>query len=332
MKVLVTIGSMVEKKFTRIFKTVDELCEEGILDGKNVIAQVGFDNYSSKYYKCFDMIADEDFKRIIGESDLIIAHAGTGTVISSIKQGKKVIIFPRMAQYDEHYDDHQLELAELFTKQGYVLQARNKDELKNCILNLDGFTPVPFVSNNANMNKLVIDFIERDNMSKTSVAVVMTVFNRIEKTSKCIDSLLAENTNDEFHFSFYITNDGSTDNTSEVLAQYQARFPEVSFSILNGSGNLFWNKGMFLAYGKALKSNVDYYLWVNNDVVFRKGFLEKIINDAKVAKEQSKLIMICGSVSKMGSNEWSYGGVKNLSNVNPYKRQIVIPSCTYFRS
>lgn len=161
MKVLVTIGSMVEKKFTRLFKTVDELCEEGILNGKNVIAQVGFDNYDSKYYKCFDMIADEDFKRIIRESDLIIAHAGTGTVISSIKQGKKVIIFPRMAQYDEHYDDHQLELAELFTKQGYVLQARNKDELKNCILNLDIFTPVPFASNNANMNKLVIDFIEK---------------------------------------------------------------------------------------------------------------------------------------------------------------------------
>lgn len=161
MKVLITIGSMVEKKFTRLFKTVDELCEEGILVGKDVIAQVGFDNYDSKYYKCFDMIADEDFKRIISESDLIIAHAGTGTVISSIKQGKKVIIFPRMAQYDEHYDDHQLELAELFTKQGYVLQARNKDELKNCILNLDEFTPVPFVSNNANMNNLVIDFIEK---------------------------------------------------------------------------------------------------------------------------------------------------------------------------
>lgn len=161
MKVLVTIGSMVEKKFTRLFKTIDELCELGILDGKDVIAQVGFDNYDSKYYKCFDMIADENFKRIISKSDLIIAHAGTGTVISSIKQGKKVIIFPRMAQYDEHYDDHQLELAELFSKQGYVLQARNKEELKNCILNLGAFTPVPFVSNNANMNKLVIDFIEK---------------------------------------------------------------------------------------------------------------------------------------------------------------------------
>ena len=51
MKVLVTIGSMVEKKFTRLFQIIDELCKEGILDGKDVIAQVGFDNYNSKYYR-----------------------------------------------------------------------------------------------------------------------------------------------------------------------------------------------------------------------------------------------------------------------------------------
>ena len=161
MKVLVTIGSMVEKEFTRLFKVIDELCEEGVLDGKELTAQVGFDNYKSQYYKCFDMPADEGFKRLIDESDLIIAHAGTGTVISSLKKGKKVIIFPRMAKYDEHYDDHQLELAELFTKQGYVLQARDKEELKECIEHLDEFMPVPFNSNNSYMNKLVIDFIEK---------------------------------------------------------------------------------------------------------------------------------------------------------------------------
>ena len=66
---------MVEKEFTRLFKVIDELCEEGVLDGKELTAQVGFDNYKSQYYKCFDMTADEGFKRLIDESDLIIAHA-----------------------------------------------------------------------------------------------------------------------------------------------------------------------------------------------------------------------------------------------------------------
>lgn len=160
MKILVTIGSMVEKKFTRLFKIIDELCEDGVLDGKQITAQVGFDNYHSENFMCFDMISDENFKKLIDEADLIIAHAGTGTVTSSIKRGKKVIIFPRLAEYDEHYDNHQLDLADLFTAKGYVLQARTKDELKNCIEHIDEFVPVPFISNNDRMNQLVINFIE----------------------------------------------------------------------------------------------------------------------------------------------------------------------------
>ena len=160
MKVLITIGSMVEKKFTRLFRILDELCEEGIFDGSTVNAQVGFDNYSTKNYKCFDMIPDEDFKKMIDEADWIIAHAGTGTVISSVKKGKKVIVFPRMVEFDEHYDNHQLELADRLSSQGYVLQARTKDELRKCILNIDSFTPNTFLSNNTKINNLIIDFIE----------------------------------------------------------------------------------------------------------------------------------------------------------------------------
>lgn len=161
MKVLVTVGSMVEKKFTRLFNIIEELCEEGIFNGDDVIAQVGFDAYEPINYKAFDMVGDEDFKKIISESDLIITHAGTGTVTTCLKMGKKVIIFPRMAKFNEHYDDHQLELAKLFTKDKYVLCAKNKEELKQCINQVDKFIQRKFISNNNKINRLIINFIER---------------------------------------------------------------------------------------------------------------------------------------------------------------------------
>lgn len=160
MKVLVTIGSMVEKKFTRLFRIIEELCEENQLDGSKVIAQVGFDNYLPKNFKAFDMVGVEEFKQLIDDSDIIISHAGTGTVTSCLKKGKKVIIFPRMAQYDEHYDDHQSELANLFTKNKHVLCATNKGELIKCLEDIKSFVPREFISNNKAINKLVIDFIE----------------------------------------------------------------------------------------------------------------------------------------------------------------------------
>lgn len=160
MKILVTIGSMAEKKFTRLFNIIDELCEEKFLDANKIIAQVGFDNYKSKYYQTFDMVSDEEFKNMIDESDLIISHAGTGTVTSCLKKNKKVIIFPRMESYDEHYDDHQLELCNLFLMKNYIMCAKDKQELKECISKVEEFTPAKFKSNNQEMNKLIVDFIE----------------------------------------------------------------------------------------------------------------------------------------------------------------------------
>ena len=48
------------------------------------------------------------------KSDIVISHGGTGAIISSLKQEKKVIAVPRLAKYGEHVDDHQLQILEQF--------------------------------------------------------------------------------------------------------------------------------------------------------------------------------------------------------------------------
>ena len=48
-----------------------------------------------------------------------------------------------------------------------------------------------------------------------TVAIIMTVFNRLEKTKKCIHDL--EITLKEVEHTYFITNDGSTDGTKEYL-------------------------------------------------------------------------------------------------------------------
>jgi len=160
LNVLITIGSMVGCKFTRLFQIVDELCEEKVLNKEHVIAQTGHDGYRSAYYKTFDMMSDEKFKQLISDSDVIISHAGTGTVTSCLKKGKKVILFPRLVEFGEHYDNHQLDLCDIFVNKGYVLCAKNKEELRECIVNIDDFNPKKFESQNEYINDLIIKFIE----------------------------------------------------------------------------------------------------------------------------------------------------------------------------
>lgn len=159
MKILLSVGSMVGRKFTRFFKLIDDLCKEGILNGEDIIAQTGWENYKSEYYETFDIRSDEEFKKIIESVDIVICHAGTGTVTYSLKKGKIVILFPRLSKFNEHYDNHQLELCELFTQNGYTMCATSREELIECINNILTFKPKTFKSNNKMICSLIDEFI-----------------------------------------------------------------------------------------------------------------------------------------------------------------------------
>lgn len=154
MKIFVSVGST-GFKFDRFFKILDELCDEKVINGEDLIAQTGKTDYKIKNYENFDFAPYEKVEGCILGADLIICHSGTGTVIGSLKKGKKVIVFPRLKKYNEHESDHQLDLASAFRDDGYVLVAKDKLELKSAILGIDNFSPKKFVSNNANFLELI---------------------------------------------------------------------------------------------------------------------------------------------------------------------------------
>lgn len=163
--------------------------------------------------------------------------------------------------------------------------------------------------------------------NRKSIAVVMTVFNRREKTEKCISSILGEiENNSSLNLDFYITDDQSSDGTRELIEIFRMNYPDINFIILEGSGNLFWNKGMHLAYGEALKYTYDFYLWVNNDVEFNRGFLFNLLKDYESAIKSEKPVIICGSVRYRDREELSYGASLNKSKVNPYNRTMLAPN------
>ena len=101
------------------------------------------------------------------------------------------------------------------------------------------------------------------------IAALLTCFNRKEKTRKCLESLFAVRPNSDV----YLVDDGSTDGTSELIAEL---FPNVH--IIIGSGDLYWSRGMYTAWKEAIKEDYDYYLWLNDDVELRPFFLDELFN------------------------------------------------------
>ena len=158
--ILVSVGAS-EYPFDRLLKIIDEFCGEGFIDGQDVIAQIGNTNYKPLNYRNFSLIGRDEFQNYINQADIIITHAGTGCVVPPLKQGKKIIVFPRLEEYNEHLDNHQLELCDIFVSEGYVMCAKNKEELKKCIIEAKDFEPKKFISNKEKFNKLIIEYIEK---------------------------------------------------------------------------------------------------------------------------------------------------------------------------
>lgn len=133
MKVLVTTGTAAEYNFHRLLKIIDSLCSRNVIDAKTLIVQSTDRDYTPKHYKLCHMMPNDEFQRVMAEADIVISHAGTGTVSAALKMGKRLILFPRLKKYGEHIDDHQLQICQLFTEKSYAMIAKDEEELEQAI-------------------------------------------------------------------------------------------------------------------------------------------------------------------------------------------------------
>ena len=68
-----------------------------------------------------DYLASEALFASMRRADVVISHAGVGSMITAVRSGKKPVVLPRLGRFGEHVDDHQLQLAERFGQRGLVL-------------------------------------------------------------------------------------------------------------------------------------------------------------------------------------------------------------------
>ncbi|QCW51442.1 hypothetical protein FE634_15380 [Nocardioides dongxiaopingii] len=59
--------------------------------------------------------------RAFGASDVVITHAGVGSVLSVLAQGRVPLILPRVSSHEEMIDDHQVEFAEMIAELGLAV-------------------------------------------------------------------------------------------------------------------------------------------------------------------------------------------------------------------
>jgi len=138
-----------------------------------------------------------------------------------------------------------------------------------------------------------------------TIAALLTCHNRREKTLECLESLFSQSIPPGGQLTVYLTDDGSRDGTSDAVRE---RFPKVR--LLSGDGSLYWNGGMRLAFGEALKSKYDYYLWLNDDTLLDSGALETLLcTHAELSTRAEADAIVVGSTRSPVDGLPTYGGV-----------------------
>ena len=134
-----------------------------------------------------------------------------------------------------------------------------------------------------------------------SIAALLTVFNRKQTTLRSLDNLFKQFIPQDYSLEVYLTNDGCTDGTPEAVRE---QFPQVN--MIEGDGNLFWNRGMWTAWDTAAKAKeYEFYLWLNDDTFLYDGAILTLLKTSQ--KYENKAIIV-GATESLDKTHTTYGG------------------------
>ena len=143
--ILVTLGTQ-DQKFYRLLDYI----ETSYINDKIVVQAGGSSDYESKKMDIFKFIDYDEMNKLIDEADVIITHGGTGSILTPLKKGKKVIACARLEKYQEHINDHQKEIVTLFKNEGYILELNEENKLDDLMKEMKKFKVKKYISNTDN--------------------------------------------------------------------------------------------------------------------------------------------------------------------------------------
>ena len=136
------------------------------------------------------------------------------------------------------------------------------------------------------------------------ITVILTCYNRKEKTLAAIKSLSSGNPNQNLRF--IVVDDNSSDGTVEDVMALG-----LNIEIIRGTGDLFWSGGMRKGIGCFLDNpeGSDYMLLINDDVEFYSDILTGMIERSIVNNDAIVVGATCD-----GNGDFSYGALTIINN------------------
>lgn len=128
--ILVTVGATLP--FDRLIEGAQALIARGEI-GEEVILQTGrgsrFPEGEQGSVRTVETLNFADLRAILRDAEIVVTHGGTGSLITALREGCRVVAMPRRFEHRELYDDHQVEIINAFSERGLIEVALEPQDL-----------------------------------------------------------------------------------------------------------------------------------------------------------------------------------------------------------
>lgn len=125
--IFLTVGTQLP--FERLVKAVDDWAADH--PDIEIVAQVGRTLYRPKGFAVVPSLGPERYRETFERADVVVSHAGMGTIITALETNKPLLLMPRLAALNEHRNDHQLGTARHFASYDLIRVVEDASELRD---------------------------------------------------------------------------------------------------------------------------------------------------------------------------------------------------------
>ena len=177
----VTVGNCTQP-FKRLFEALAQIYTQL---PRPIVIQAGHNIVDLPGCSIFSFVSQEQFDELIDSHELIISHAGVGTILTALERGRKPIVIPRRSgAYAEHINDHQTEFAKELADLGLITPILATKGLAELILDASLAEPCSQAPEFL-LNKAHSSYLKRVKSSLDQLSLENRDINKIGLVSAC---------------------------------------------------------------------------------------------------------------------------------------------------
>lgn len=125
--ILVTVGTN-EAPFDRLLRVFESSSTD-----EELLVQHGPSHIRPPRATCVDYLPYDELASAIRRARVVVTHAGVGTIMTALANGKRPVVVPRLRRFGEAVDDHQLELGPRLHQAGLVSFVERPEDVRTAI-------------------------------------------------------------------------------------------------------------------------------------------------------------------------------------------------------